>query len=1074
MLYRVSGGILLWIYLLCAQTSVLTYRNDNMRTGQNLTETQLTPTNVKSSTFGKLFSYAVDGKVDAEPLVVSGLSIPGAGASNVVFAATEHDSVYAFDASSGTTYWQVSLLKAGETTSDNRGCGQVTPEIGITATPAIDLTAGPHGTIYVVAMSKDSSGSYHQRLHALDVTTGAEQFSGPVDIAATYPGTGDNSSGGNVVFDPKQYKERTGLLIVNGVIYTSWASHCDAHPYTGWTMTYDELSLAQKGVFNFTPNGNGGAVWGAGGGASADSSGNVYFQIGNGIFDTTLNASGFPNKGDFGNAFVKLAPVITNGVPVLTALDYWTMDNTTSESNADEDLGSGGVLVLPDLVDSQGHVRHLGTGAGKDANVYVFDRDNMGKFDSANNSTLYQELPSGLGGGEFASPAWFNGNLYYGGSGDVIRSFKMTSALLAATPTSTTSASYTFPGSSPSISANGTSNAILWAVQNNSPAVLHAYDANDLVTEFYNSNQAAGNRDQFGSGNKFITPTIANGKVFVGTPNSVAVFGLLVPVITSITPASAGQGATVTVTLAGSNFVSGATVNVSGTGITVGSVTVVSATSITASFSIASGALTGARTVSITTNAGTSGTVTFTVNAAALPSVYIDVPASGASLSGVTAIAGWALENTTAVGPASIASVTLFVDGNQVGTASYGVSRPDVCAAFPGRLSCPDVGWNYNLNVAVLTAGTHTLKAVATDTVGNSSSAQVNFTAVALVPSVYIDSPAANATLSNTSTISGWAIENTGAVGPAAVSSVVVFVDGTQVGSATYGLSRPDVCAAFPGRLGCPNVGWSYNLNVSSFTVGSHTFRVVATDTMNNVGFAQVGFLVAASQPSIYVDSPAANATLSSTATISGWALENTSVVGPAAVSSVAIFVDGAQVGTATYGLSRPDVCAAFAGRLGCPNVGWSYILNVSGLTVGSHSLKVVASDTLTNTALAQVSFLVAAPVPSIYIDSPTTNATLSGTATVSGWAMENRSVIGPAAISSVTILVDGAQVGTATYGFSRGDVCAAYPGRLGCPNVGWVYSLDVTSLAAGPHTLTANATDTSGNTSASQVPFVR
>ena len=504
--------------LLSAQTNVLTYRNDNMRTGQNLTETHLTPANVKSASFGKLFSFPVDGKVDAQPLVVR----------NVVFAATEHDSVYAFDAVTGKTHWHVSLLKNGETTSDARGCDQVIPEIGITSTPAIDLSAGPHGTIYVVAMSKDAGGAYHQRLHALDLFTGAEEFKGPVDVQATYPGTGDNSSGGNVVFDPKQYKERTGLLVMNGVVYTSWASHCDDHPYTSWTMTYNGATLAQTGVLNFTPNGSAGAIWGGGGGASADSLGNVYFQLGNGTFDTTLNSSGFPGKGDFGNAFVKMAPVTTGGKTVLTALDYWTMNNTTSESSTDQDLGSGGLLILPDQVDAQGNVRHLGTGLGKDKNIYVFDRDNMGKFDAANNGTLYQEVASGLGGGMYSSPAWFNGNIYYGGVGDVIRSFKMTSALLTAKPSSTTAVSYPFPGTSPSISANRTANGILWAVENVSPAVLHAYDANNLATEFYNTNQAAAGRDQFGAGNKFITPTVANGRVFVGTTNSVAVFGLLV------------------------------------------------------------------------------------------------------------------------------------------------------------------------------------------------------------------------------------------------------------------------------------------------------------------------------------------------------------------------------------------------------------------------------------------------------------------------------------------------------------------------------------------------------------------
>src|SRR5580700_292524 len=392
------------------QTNVLTYHNDNMRTGQNLSETVLTPLNVKSATFGKLLNLPVDGKVDAQPLLVSGLTIPGKGTHNVVFVATEHDSLYAFDADTGAAYWQVPLLKPGETSSDERGCGQVVPEIGITGTPVIDLGAGPHGTIYAVAMSKDSSGNYHQRLHALDITTGAEEFSGPVDVQATYPGTGDNSSNGTVVFDPKQYKSRPGLLLVNGVVYTSWGSHCDARPYTGWVMGYSETTLAQTSVFNFAPNGEGAAVWGAGGGIAADSTGLLFFQLANGTFDPTLNAAGFPNKADYGNAFVKLS--VAGGTPAV--LDYWTMFNTVSESNADEDLGSGGVLLIPDVTDSNGKTRHLGIGVGKDGDVYMFDRDNMGKFNPNNNSNLYQELPSGLGGSEFASPAWFNDLVFFG------------------------------------------------------------------------------------------------------------------------------------------------------------------------------------------------------------------------------------------------------------------------------------------------------------------------------------------------------------------------------------------------------------------------------------------------------------------------------------------------------------------------------------------------------------------------------------------------------------------------------------------------------------------------------------
>jgi hypothetical protein len=504
-------------------TDVLTYHNDIARTGQNLTETTLTTSNVNSAKFGKLGFYSVDGLVDAEPLYASSVSVPSNGTHNLLIVPTEHGSVYAFDADSGTTIWQITTLKTGETTSDNRGCGQVTPEIGVTSTPVIDRTQGPNGAIYVVAMSKDGSGNYHQRLHALDLALGTELFSGPVDIQATYPGTGDNTNGTSVVFDPKQYKERAALLLLNGIIYTGWASHCDDRPYTGWIMGFSEASLAQTSVLNITPNGNEGAIWMAGAGLAADSSGNIYFLDANGDFDITVNAQGFPSDGDYGNAFMKLSTTGTGNQ--LAVADYFEMDNEASENGSDTDLGSGGTIVLPDLSDGAGHTLHLAVGAGKDSNLYVVNRDSMGKF-SSNNSSIYQELAGALPGGVWAMPAYFNNTVYYGSVGSPIQAFTITNAKLSTSATAQTSNSFGYPGTTPSVSANGTSNGIVWAVENANPAVLHAYNASAL-TEVYNSNQASNGRDQFGAGNKFITPMIVNGKVFVGTTNGVAVFGLL-------------------------------------------------------------------------------------------------------------------------------------------------------------------------------------------------------------------------------------------------------------------------------------------------------------------------------------------------------------------------------------------------------------------------------------------------------------------------------------------------------------------------------------------------------------------
>ncbi len=514
-----NSATLTVITALPSGTDVTTFHNDNARTGQNLTETMLTPANVNSQTFGLLRNLLVDGKVDAEPLYLSQLPLAG-GVYNVVFVVTEHDSVYAFDSDTGAQLWKVSLLGSGETTSDNRGCGQVSPEIGITSTPVIDRKAGPHGTIYVVAMSKNGS-NYFQRLHALDVATGAELLAGPVTIQASYPGTGANSSGGQVIFDPKQYKERSGLLLLNGVIYTSWSSHCDISPYTAWIIGYDEANLSQSAVLDLTPNGSEGSIWQSGGGPAADAQGNIYALIANGTFDTTLDANGFPTSHDYGNAFVKVS---TSG-GTLQVADYFNMDNTVSESGADEDLGSGAAMLLPSLSDGAGNTVLLAIGAGKDGNIYVVDRTNMGKFNSMSNP-VYQELAGAVPNGVWGMPAYFNGVVYYCDVNGTLKAFTITNAQLSSTPTQT-GASFTYPGLLPSVSANGSSNGIVWAIENAGTAVLHAFPASDLTHELYNSNQAGNDRDHFGSGNKFITPMISDGKVFAPTANSVAVFGLL-------------------------------------------------------------------------------------------------------------------------------------------------------------------------------------------------------------------------------------------------------------------------------------------------------------------------------------------------------------------------------------------------------------------------------------------------------------------------------------------------------------------------------------------------------------------
>jgi len=503
---------------------VTTWHYDLARDGLNSQETILTPANVNSTQFGKVAFFSVDGKVDAQPLFLANV-VTNNALRNILYVATEHASVYAFDADTGTQLWHTSVLGSGETTSDNHGCLQITPEIGITSTPVIDRKSGPNGALFTVGMSRDSSSVYHQRLHALDLTTGAELVGSPAEISATYPGTGDNSHNGSVVFDPSQYAERAALLLLNSTIYLTWTSHCDIGAYTGWIMAYSESSLQQTAVLNLTPNGHEGSVWMAGAGMAADSNGFIYLLDANGTFDTTLNGSGFPSQNNFGNAMLKLSTVGGN----LTVADYFESSNGINDSNADLDLGSGGPLLLPDQTDTNGTAHHLIVGAGKDRIIYVADRDNLGKYNPSSTTNIYQQLSGAVSGMVYSSPAYFNGVLYYGADGDSLKAFPITNARLALSASSATAVKFQHPSATPTVSANGTQNGIVWALEANTnlPGVLHAYDPADLAHEFYNSNQAPAGRDGFGNGNKFIVPLVVNGKVYVGTQNGVAVFGLL-------------------------------------------------------------------------------------------------------------------------------------------------------------------------------------------------------------------------------------------------------------------------------------------------------------------------------------------------------------------------------------------------------------------------------------------------------------------------------------------------------------------------------------------------------------------
>jgi len=409
---------------------------------------------------------------------------------------------------------QASMLATGETASTfaTGSCHQVFPKVGITATPVIDRSAGPNGTLFLIAMSQDASGNNFHRVHALDLITLVDRFT-PVTIQATAAGSGGNSAGGVLTFDPKQYKERSALLLSGGQLYTSWASNCDIDPYNSWIMAFSESTLARTQVINLTPNGSRGAIWNAGG-VLADSAGALYVLLGNGSYDANQ---------DYGNAAVKLT---TTG-SALTVADYFTPTNTVAESASDLDFGSGSPMLLPDQTDASGIAHQLMFAAGKDGIAFLLDRTNLGKFNASVNQ-VYQQIPGALSGGLYSAPAYFNGSLYVSGNGTPLYAYTLSNAMLSSAPSSQSAQVYSYPGTSPAVSANGTTNGIVWTVQSatSAAAVLHAYNPTNLAVEYYNSTQMAA-RDGFGNGNKFITPVIANGKVFVDTPAGVAVFGLL-------------------------------------------------------------------------------------------------------------------------------------------------------------------------------------------------------------------------------------------------------------------------------------------------------------------------------------------------------------------------------------------------------------------------------------------------------------------------------------------------------------------------------------------------------------------
>lgn len=507
---------------------VPTYHNDNARTGQNTLETALTLDNVNAAKFGRLYSFPVDGYVYAQPLYMPQVAIPGNGIHNVVIVATQHDSVYAFDADSPTPdpLWRVNFLNpdAGITTlsASDVNASDILPEIGITSTPVIDIASN---TVYVVAATKEN-GTFYHRLHALDMTSGAEKFGGPRIIQAAYPGAAQDGNDGVLSFSSRFQLQRAALLLSKGKIYIAFASNADSGLYHGWVIAYDATTMRQTGAWVSTPNGYQGGIWMSGCGISADGNGDLYLSIANGPFDVYGEQPG----ANFSDSVVKLRP----GASGVNLVDFFTPFSQAKMARDDLDLGSAGVMLLPD---QPGAFPHIAITSGKNGHIYVLNRDNFGGYNTAlnGNPQVIQEI-SGQLRQQMGTPAYWNGRLYFGPGisphVDGVKAFALRNGTLSTTPVSQSAAIYHLTRSTVSVSANGNGNGIVWTVDNDAyysihqgAAVLHAYDARNLAHELYNSNQRLA-RDNPGQASKFTVPTVANGKVFVGTANQVSVYGL--------------------------------------------------------------------------------------------------------------------------------------------------------------------------------------------------------------------------------------------------------------------------------------------------------------------------------------------------------------------------------------------------------------------------------------------------------------------------------------------------------------------------------------------------------------------
>ena len=767
-------------------TGTFLYRNDNFRTGQNLAESILTPSVVNPTQFGLLFTDTIDAAAYAQPLYVPNVAIPNQGTHNVIYVATENDSVYAFDADQpGPALWQKSFIDPvnGITAvpSSDLGCGDLTPIIGITATPVIDPGQGPNGTLYLVSKVKLGPGIYQQQLHALDIATGLEQAHSPMTISASVPGTAADAVDGVISFNPLLQNDRPALTLANGVVYLSFASHCDITPYHGWILGYDEMTLAQKVVFNTTPNGDDGGIWESGCGPGVDTNGDLIAITGNGTFDT------FTPPVNYGDSILRLTP----GAGTMSVTSFFTPLNELVLDDEDLDMGSGGNLLLPD---QPGPNTHLMVGIGKYGNVYLVNRDSMGGF-NATTDMMVQELDSAVGP-MFGTPAYWQGMvpnvglqnmIYTVASFDVPKIYVIDNGLIH-TPVASQALNFRFgyPGPSPVISANGTTGGIMWAIdstawQSGGTAILYAFDATNLNNELYDSNRLTA--DNPGPAVKFAVPTVANGSVYMGTQTQLAVFGLLpsprpTPTATATatstpTPsASASPTSTATVTPTASATATATSTQTA----TLTATETPTATATPTASATSTATSTASPTATATSTQTATSTATDTPTATATQAASATSTATSTASPTATATSTQTATSTATDTPTATATPTASATSTATSTASPTASATSTQTATSTATDTPTA--TATQTASATSTATATASPTATATSTQTATASATATATDISTATSTATPTATATVTATATATAAATPTATATPTTTVSLTASFAFG--------------------------------------------------------------------------------------------------------------------------------------------------------------------------------------------------------------------------------------------------------------------------------------------------------